>query len=85
MNMTIDGAVYRRMLLSAAASIERNQEALNELNGGALDEAALLDALRPFLSAERRRRLDRALRLARLASLASLAGELGALGGEEPV
>ena len=31
-NMTIDGAVYRRMLLSAAASIERNQEALNELN-----------------------------------------------------
>ena len=46
---------------------------------------ALLDALRPFLSAERRRRLDRALRLARLASLASLAGELGALGGEESV
>lgn len=45
------------------------------------DETALLDALRPFLSAERRRRLDRAIKLARLASLASLAGE--ALGGED--
>ena len=28
----MDGAAYRRMLLSAAASIERNQEAINELN-----------------------------------------------------
>ncbi len=47
------------------------------------DEAALLGALRPFLSAERRRRLDRAVKIARLASLASLAGE--ALGGEGDV
>ena len=30
--ITMDGAAYRRMLLSAAASIERNQEAINELN-----------------------------------------------------
>ena len=29
---TIDGAAYRRMLLSAAASIERNKESINELN-----------------------------------------------------
>ncbi len=29
---TMDGAAYRRMLLSAAASIERNKEAINELN-----------------------------------------------------
>ena len=28
----MDGAAYRRMLLSAAASIERNKEAINELN-----------------------------------------------------
>ena len=49
------------------------------LNG---DEAALLDALRPFLSEERRLRLDRALKLARLAALANLAGELGIFGGD---
>ena len=30
--ITMDGAAYRRMLLSAAASIERNKEAINELN-----------------------------------------------------
>ena len=32
MMITMDGAAYRRMLLSAAASIERNKEAINELN-----------------------------------------------------
>ena len=32
MIITMDGAAYRRMLLSAAASIERNKEAINELN-----------------------------------------------------
>ena len=47
------------------------------------DENALLKALRPFLSEERRRRLDRALKLAQLASLASLAGEFA--GGEDGV
>ena len=30
--IAMDGAAYRRMLLSAAASIERNKEAINELN-----------------------------------------------------
>ena len=30
--ITMDGAAYRRMLLSAAASIERNKETINELN-----------------------------------------------------
>ena len=59
------------------------RRAVKLLRGRALnsDETALLGALRPFLSDERQRRLDRALKIARLASLASLAGELGVFGG----
>ena len=49
------------------------------------DESAVLAALRPFLSLERQRRLDRALRIARLAALASVAGEFVGLGGEGDV
>lgn len=49
------------------------------------DETALLGALRPFLSEERQRRLDRAIKLARLASLAKLAGDFAGLGGEDDV
>ena len=49
------------------------------------DENALLDALRPFLSVERQRRMDRAIKIARLASLASLAGEFAAFGGDDAV
>ena len=63
------------------------RRALGLMRGRALssDESALLGALRPFLSAERQRRLDRALKIARVASLASLAGELGVFGGEDGV
>ena len=72
----------------AAGGGERSEEGLLRRAVGLMrsralssDETALLDALRPFLSVERQRRLDRAIKLARLASLASLAGE--ALGGED--
>lgn len=43
--------------------------------------AALLNALRPFLKEERRARLDRALQIARMTRLVRAA--LGALGGKE--
>lgn len=43
--------------------------------------AALLNALRPFLKEERRARLDRALQIARTAKLVRAA--IGALGGKE--
>lgn len=43
--------------------------------------AALLNALRPFLKEDRQARLDRALRIARTAKLVRAA--LGALGGKE--
>ena len=43
--------------------------------------AALLNALRPFLKEERRARLDRALQIARTAKLVRVA--LGVLGGKE--
>ena len=57
------------------------------LRGNALrpDETALLSALRPFLSEERRVRLDRAIKLARFASLAKIAGEFSGLGGDGDV
>ena len=63
------------------------KKAVKLLRGRAMnsDETALLTALRPFLSDERRARLDRAIKIARLASLASLAGEFAGLGGEEHV
>ena len=32
MRQTIDGAAYRKMILSAAASIERNKQQINDLN-----------------------------------------------------
>ena len=50
-----------------------------------LAAAALLAALRPFLSEERRARLDRAIKIARLASLARLAGEFADIGGDGDV
>ena len=63
------------------------KRAAGMLRGNALrqDEAALITALRPFLSDERKRRLDRAVKIARLASLAKIAGELGILGGDDGV
>ena len=32
MRQSIDGAAFRRMVISAAASIENNKQAINELN-----------------------------------------------------
>lgn len=48
---------------------------------GQTERQALLAALRPYLSDERRRRLDRALRISSMAQLAKRA--LGSLGGTE--
>lgn len=46
------------------------------------NERALLDAMRPYLSEKRRRKMDRALKLARFAKIAGLAmNESG--GGED--
>ena len=46
-------------------------------------EAALLAAMRPWLSEKRQRKMDRAMQLARMAKLARLAmGEMG--GGDDP-
>lgn len=61
------------------------QRARQLLRGNAMrsDETALLSALRPFLSEERRQRLDRAIKIARLASLARLAGEFTGIGGDD--
>lgn len=63
------------------------RRAVKLLRGKALngDETALLNALRPFLSSDRQRKLDRALKLARLASLASIAQEMGVFGGDDGV
>ena len=63
------------------------RRAMKLLRGKALngDETALLNALRPFLSSDRQRKLDRALKLARLASLASIAQEMGVFGGDDGV
>ena len=63
------------------------QRAKQLLRGNSLrsDETALLAALRPFLSEERRARLDRAIKIARLASLARLAGEFADIGGDGDV
>ena len=63
------------------------RRAVKLLRGKALngDETALLSALRPFLSEDRRRKLDRAVKLARLAAIASIAQEMGVFGGDDGV
>ena len=54
---------------------------LQQDSGG--KEAALLAAMRPWLSEKRRRKMDKAMQLARMAKLARLAmGEMG--GGDDP-
>ena len=54
------------------------------LGGGAAGkETALLEAMRPWLSEKRRRKMDRAVQLARMAHLAKLAmGQMGE--GDDP-
>ena len=52
-------------------------------SGGDGDRRALLEALKPWLSAKRREKLERAMRMARLARLASAA--LGETEGERHV
>lgn len=47
------------------------------------DRTALLNAMKPFLSSERRVKMDKAMRLAKLAKLAELAA--GEFGGDEDV
>ncbi len=54
---------------------------LREMQGSESRNAALLQALRPFLREDRRERLDRALQLARVTRLIRVA--LGALAGKE--
>lgn len=56
---------------------------LLQSSGGEGDRRALLEALKPWLSARRREKLERAMRMARLARLASAA--LGETGGEHHV
>ncbi len=54
---------------------------LSANGGGDSRQRQLLQAMRPYLKEERRRKMDRALRLARMARLAETA--LSQLGGEE--
>lgn len=50
---------------------------MSALRGGGHDSANrhLLEAMKPYLTEKRRRKIDRAMKLARLASLAELAAE----------
>lgn len=84
-----DGVAERKKPEAPSGEAEETllRRAAQLLRGNSLrqDETALLSALRPFLSEERRSRLDRAIKIARLASLARLAGEFTGIGGEEDV
>lgn len=74
-----------REISSGDESLLKRAAGLLRGNSMRADESAVFDALRPFLSDERRARLDRAIKIARLASLARMAGELADLGGEGDV
>lgn len=55
---------------------------MNAGTGNSRQERALLEAMKPYLSEKRRRKMDKALRLAKLAKAAQLAlGEMGEDGG----
>lgn len=58
---------------------------VEQLRGGgkSSESRRLLEAMKPFLTEKRRRKVDRAMRLARLASLAELAADK--IGGDEDV
>lgn len=61
--------------------IQIGMEVLRQVQSTEDRNAALLNALRPFLREERQDRLDRALRITRMAKLIRAA--MGALGGKE--
>ena len=61
--------------------IQMGMEVLRQVQSTEDRNAALLNALRPFLREERQDRLDRALRITRMAKLIRAA--MGALGGKE--
>ena len=61
--------------------LQRGMEIVRQVQGAEDRNAALFNALRPFLKEECRARLDRALQIARITKLVRAA--MGALGGEE--
>ena len=61
--------------------LQRGMEIVRQVQSAEDRNAALFNALRPFLKEERRARLDRALQIARITKLVRAA--MGALGGEE--
>lgn len=63
------------------AMLQMGMRLVQELQGNDDRNAALLQALRPFLREERRARLDRALQIARMTRIIRAA--LGAVGGRE--
>jgi len=63
------------------AMLQMGLKVVRELQGGDDRNAALLQALRPFLREEKRARLDKALQIARMTRMIRAA--LGALGGRE--
>ncbi len=63
------------------AMLQMGMRVVRELQGGDDRNAALLQALRPFLREEKRARLDKALQIARMTRMIRAA--LGALGGRE--
>lgn len=63
------------------AMLQTGMEIIRQVQGTDDRNAALLNALRPFLREERRAKLDRALQIARLTKLVRIA--LGTLRGKE--
>lgn len=63
------------------AMLQTGMRLLREYQGGDDRNAALLEALRPFLREERRAKLDRALQIARMTRLIRIG--LSAAGGKE--
>ena len=63
--------------------LQAGMEIIRQVQGTEDRNAALLNALRPFIKEERRGRLDRALQIARMTKLVRAA--IGAFGGKEGV
>ena len=61
--------------------LQAGMEVIRQVQGTEDRNAALLNALRPFLREEKQARLDRALQIARMTKLVRAA--IGALGGKE--
>ena len=65
----------------SALMLQMGMDIIRQVQSTEDRNAALLNALRPFLKEERRARLDRALQIARMTKLVRAA--LGAFGGKE--